>query len=233
MRRIAFALAALVMTLPVTAAAQPPQLGEIRFDGDIGNNGTVGGASVGPYQADLRGFAPLIGDVDNAVIWCVDWSHFAPARNTWDSYNATAFSGADFSETRSGGPSEYRKAAWLIEQYDLGTSGFSATNVQGTIWRLFDGAAPTAQQGGYVNLLGAVPGNFVLTKDWFVLSDDEMTCGRHVPNCDSNQEFLAWRDRPNSSLVLTPEPTTYALMLAGLVGIGVAVRRRRRLIERD
>jgi len=127
-------------------------LGNVDFNGDISSNGTVGNFAVGPYQATLDGFnlqfgVPGTTSIQNAIIWCVDWNHFANPAN--DSYYATAFStnrngvvgNGDFSRTRRGNQNEYRKAAWLIEEYNPDVAnvgpGFNAENIQGTIWNMF------------------------------------------------------------------------------------------------
>jgi hypothetical protein len=227
MRRIASLLLALTIA-PVVASAQlAPNLGNLTFGGDAGANGTVGGYNVGPYKAQLKDFTPVLDDVlspNFSSIWCVDFAHSAPSSSAWDSYYATAFSmnsigrqgNGDFSRARDV-EGKYRQAAWLIEQYyAVGGSTYSAVNVQGTIWKMFG-----ANIGGFTEL--AVGQNVILTKDWFVLSDDVKT---NTYSEYSNQEFLTWRDRPAQTTV-TPEPSTYALMGAGLMAMGLVARRRR------
>lgn len=237
-RRILPYFAAAAVALPSLLAAQAPVLGTVKYNGDISANGTVGGFEVGPYKADLTGFNAQMGIAGNATlpnyaIWCVDWEH-AP-NNSADSYYSTAFSGnigglpgnGDFSKTlryASNGNSsanaqrDYRQVAWLIEQYDLGTANFTATNVQGTIWELSNAAFTDV---GYTNLTSLIPSaaNLVLTKNWFVLSDQP---GRHDP---SHQEYIAYANRIST----VPEPSTYLLMASGLAAI-VAVSRRRRTL---
>jgi hypothetical protein len=230
--------AAVVLTgaFASSAAAQGPDLGAVRFQGDLSANGTItsGGvtALVGPYKADLQGFGTLFPDVTNAIIWCVDWSHVAPARGAWDSYYATWLGQSDMSRTREnfdlGGNQvlarqRYLQAAWIIEQHDAGVAAFtSAVHVQGTLWELFSGSAFNPGAGAYADLFHLVPQQFTLQRDWFVLSDDVLQCGS-TAGCESNQEFLYWRERPTT----VPEPGTYALMATGLAGLLVATRRRR------
>ncbi len=202
------------------AAQAQPKLGNFTYTGDISSNGTLGGQQVGPYQANLAGYSPAFTDRTNAPVWCVDFGHTAPTTNVADSYYATALSGSDFTKTRAGVATNYKKAAWLIEQYDAGVANFTAVNVQGTLWKLFNysGAAPTT---GYTDLLASVPVTITLKKTWFVMTDDASKCAPTCTDLVDNQEYLY-------TSTVTPEPSTYLLMATGLGVVGVMARRRRR-----
>ena len=193
-----------------TASAQAPVAGNFQWTSNGTSGQTLATKAVGPYRATMSGFTAAFTDRTNAPVWCIDFAHNTGIQV--DTYYATALSGTDFTKTLNGTKLTYQKAAWLIEQYDAGVANFTAINVQGTLWNLFN---PGAVVGGYTDLLTSVPGTITLKKTWFVMSDK--VDGGEI----TNQEYLY-------SSTVTPEPSTYLLMAAGLGVVGVMARRRRR-----
>jgi len=220
------------LAVPAALSAQAPVLGTVDFNGDVSGNGTVGGYAVSPYKGTLTGFNAQFGvggstPLSNAIIWCVDFQNWA--NSSADSYFSTAFTSntgglvgnGDFSKTRRNSQADYMKAAWLIEQYNpaapVGVGQFNAENIQGSIWNMFGGTFNGS--GDFYTL--TVPTSITLTRNWFVLSDD------NVNGEASSQEYLTYTEASPNITSVVPEPSTYALMGVGLLALGVVSRRRK------
>ncbi len=200
----------------LSSAASAQVLGTLTFQGDLSANGQIAGVEVGPYRADRAGFAPLLADASNTPVWCLDFARTAPPVAAPYAYWATPILSADLTHiARPADLVTYQRAAWLVEQQLAGVSGFTALDVQGTIWRLFDPGAPAT---GYTDLSGLLPLNpLPLAREWFILTEQgDPECR----SCTAHQEFLV----PVNTV---PEPSTILLTAAGGLAIAAVTRRRR------
>jgi hypothetical protein len=198
----------------------------------------------GAYDGKVAGYGSTFIADGLYKFWCVDAAHAVPgiassSTAPTDDYFATAFQqnsanrkgDGTFGKTRQGSATNYLKAAWLIEKFEGGgnSASWTAENVQKTIWNMM-GAGYT----GFTDLSSSINVNYAsqLTRDWFVLSDDNACTWQVGNSCyqreTSNQEYLMYTTKP-AIITSTPEPSTYALMGAGLLAMGFAAKRRRRV----
>jgi hypothetical protein len=96
---------------------------------------------------------------------------------------------------------------------------------QYAIWSLFSTASPTT-------LVDVTAGNTLRTNAMTTAGTNPNNYGQWRVLIDNNAYNTAYTGTMNrafitTSAVVTPEPSTYALMVTGLVGLGVAARRRR------
>lgn len=228
-----FALSAAVaiLTAPSTVRAQltlPLNVANTQVTAFVGNVaiGAVfagsGPLTVGPRQAS---FNMLSSSIQQVV--CVDLYH---SLNNGQAYFAdvtllTSSTGDIASLTRQGqllggsaGFTKYLQMAWLSERFATEATTEWA-GIQGAIWNLQSTGNPDAATNANVQFwLDQVMNADLNTVDrntWAVVTNVEVDGGY-----GGSQEFLV---RTN----VVPEPSTYALMLTGIVGLMVIARRRR------
>ncbi|BAH37623.1 MAG TPA: PEP-CTERM sorting domain-containing protein [Gemmatimonas aurantiaca] len=164
----------------------------------------------GAWYGDIGGGYTLA----DAIIYCIDQTRqFNPAQAA--PYNYTMYTFAQFLAGPASTATPWAPAnltldnlnhiAFLSSTYAVGPSnpGTNASNgaIQNTIWAISAGGNNTPAPGGDFS-------------NYRVLYNGQ------------NQTFLV-QVPPGS--VVTPEPSTYALMAAGLAGLLVAQRRRRQV----
>lgn len=175
----------------------------------------VGGSPVSAFGYEVGPYTGILGTGSSAqalFIYCVDVAHTVTLGQQWEVNLTNLGSGVGIgTNTRVGDLMLYRQAAWLTTQYALHPD--ATADIQATIWNLFGSVAGIAPSSNYW-LLQAQANFASLDYSGFLVATDV-----NKALDTSGQEFI----------VVTPEPSTVALLATGLLGVvGVAARTRRR-----
>jgi hypothetical protein len=228
MKRFAgiFLLFACMIAAPAALADGTPVT--MKFTGVNGIND--GSYYVSPYQ----GIMTSNGQNSLVTLFCVDFNNEVNFGQIWQA-NVTPLSSSDLSNTRYGNAGDvalltgvnpyystytaaqlYAQAAWLTTQFNqyLTTDPSQVIALQYAIWDLFDPNAPT-NAGAQAWILSAEHnyGSVNLNNFELITNLGPLTLTGQV------QEFI----------VPTPEPGTYALLGAGLLGIVFLARRKAKI----
>lgn len=224
-RLAAIAVAAL-LALPVGASAQTA----FHFQGVKNTTVNLAGWGIGPYQATSAA-SPSPFD-----IYCIDFDNraqtswtgrvltFAQAVNPMNLAGVTKALGG----TPAWGITQLQAAAYLTTQFTEGNrTGGKWDDIHGAIWSMFSTSnVPhvgnwATYQGDALTYAGAHQSDF----DNYVIIVDERAFTEYQGAL--SQTFIT-DDGDLTVRVVTPEPSAYAMMGIGLLGLGVAQRRRRR-----
>ena len=175
----------------------------------------VSGSPVSAFGYEVGPYTGILGTSSAAqalFVYCVDVAHTVAPGQVWEVNLTNLGTGVGVgTNTRSANLAAYRQAAWLTTQYALHPD--ATADIQATIWNLFGSVAGIAPSSDYWFLQAQA--NFAsLDYSGFLVATDV-----NMVQANSAQEFI----------VVTPEPSTIALLATGLLGVvGVATRTRRR-----
>jgi hypothetical protein len=186
------------------------------------------------YVSPYLGMLTSDGQSSLVSLFCVDFNNEVTWNQTWPA-NVTPLSSSDLSNTRYGNAADvalltlsdpyystysaaqlYAQAAWLTTQFDqyLSTDPSQVIALQYALWDLFNPNAPTN----------------AAAQAW-ILSAEQNYGSVNLNNFElvTNLGPLALTGQVQEFIIPTPEPGTYALLGAGLLGLVFLGRRKARV----
>lgn len=226
-----FALAsAAMLSLPAAASAQEVlHWGGVKYSG----GDLVAGAQTGAYLASR---APYNTTFD---IYCIDFDNHT--KSVWTSRSITFQQavGANLLQTqrqlgteKSWGIQQLRAAAYLSTQFAANPRGPGGNDdqwdtIHGAIWSMFS-TNSSVNQASMLNLASSAvstAGNNAMWDDYVLMVDELSFSPNYTRGTVLNQTFITY-DPNRTVTTVTPEPSTYVLMGAGLLAVGYVRRKR-------
>lgn len=231
-----FSSVVLAAALMLPAAAQA-QIQTLQFDGvKTAGGDQVGGAATGAYRAHAT--APIAGSPFD--IYCLDYDH--NAQSVWTAHSVTFAQATGIYLTQAQrqlgtekvwGIAELRAAAYLTTQFGPVGPGASDDNwdtIHGAIWSMFSTNASvnlSAYTTVAANAVAFAGGQTSWDSDYVLILDDKVFAANYNPQTANLTQGFITEDQNTNIQVVTPEPSTYLLMGAGLFAVGLVRRRRR------
>lgn len=198
--------------------------------------GTVNGAQDGQYYV-----SPYYGTMNGApvTLFCDDINNEVTWGQTWTA-NVTSLASGVFTNTRYGNGSInpnlgsnnpkvlYEEAAWLVTQFASNPSDY--VTLQHALWDLMTpGAEPTAFTNGDADnksvgdwlALAGTGYTSINPADFEILTNIGCAPGTNTP-------CLAYTGQVQEFIVQTPEPSSLALLVTGMLALMLLVIRRGR-----
>ncbi len=234
--RFSSVLLAAAIMMPAAASAQTLHFDGVKYAG----GDAVGGAQTGPYRAHQT--MPVV--TSSFDIYCIDYDH--TAQSDWGvtyvtfgaatSGSAVTAANRQLGTEKVWGLAQLRAAAWLSTQFNAGGLGGALgaginddqwDDVHGAIWSMFSTSVPlTGAMTTIATNAVTNHGSDATLDGKYLLMLDTRAFNVEFDASKLNQGFIVSNDDLKVTVV-TPEPSTYVLMGAGLLAVGFVRRRRR------
>lgn len=219
---------AMMLALVVTPAVASAQNWAGNFTtGNTSTNPIYNNTYVGPYAGTLTSItAPtnILNDANQNKFWCLDFGGSFGGGEVRISSFAQVVAGNSALTTK------FTNVARAIQYYEAGNNNVFPTTaaevgaVHKFVWNQFS----TNPNWSVALNQSLLPGSVDLNQ-FFLVEFDRTADGTF--DVGSGRQELAFYAPSGGNLSTVPEPSTYALMTAGLLGLGVAVRRRKNAVK--
>jgi len=218
-------LRATALIVLLLAAAAIASANGVSLTLNNGGNDIMGGVYVGPYNFTTSNGQSL-------QLVCDDFYNDVSIGESWTASTSTvsSLSGVMFAPGNPQYKTQYQEVAWLVEQMSA-NKGNAATvgYIQWAIWAIFD---PAIVKKGWVDPYGSIASDMSGITWWY---DQALACGTGKNNCTyPNYTIytppLTGPGQPQEyfSIVATPEPSSLALLVVGMLALMLLMIRRGR-----
>ena len=232
--RLSSLAGAALFLLPALASAQEI----LHYEGvKTAGGDKVGGASTGAYRASRSPFNAA----SKFDIYCIDYDNTAGSIWTAHAVTFTQAVGGNLLQAqrqlgtnKAWGIAQLRAAAWLTTQFAVnpvgaGTSDDNWDTIHGAIWSMFS-TNSSVNQAAMVTMASnavAAHGSETQWDSYSLLIDEKAFSANYNYWTDLNQAFIM-NDGGTTTTTVTPEPSTYAMMGAGLFAVAFIRRRKQK-----